>query len=321
MFTDRITRLLRLITLLQTSEPWGADALAQQLEISKRTLYRDLKTLEEAGIPCKSKGGGRYKIQDGFFMQPMSLAPAEVLGLMQLIRFVGQHRERPFHTHALSAIYKLISTVPQDLRETCGQMLSNVSIEPDPKLNESTESEHYTLLQQAVDLGRVCKLSYTAVNGEGEDTFHIEPYLLHHVNRAWYVLGKTDLHGEVRMLKLIRIQQVELLDKKFERPGSYTIQDKLGKAWRLIPEGKEYDVELIFSKRVATNVREVRWHATQRHDILDDGRCVMRFTVDGLREISWWICGYADQVVVNEPKELADMVAKLHRDAAEAYDD
>ena len=284
MLTNRITRLLKLITLLQADVPWAGDALAGQLDISKRTLYRDLKTLEEAGIPCKSKGGGRYKIQDGFFLPPITLAPGEVLGLMQLIRFVGQHRERPFHAHALSAIYKLISTVPQDLRETCSQMLSNVSVEPDPKLNEPTEAAHYTLLQQAVDLGRVCRLTYSAVNGEGTDTFLIEPYLLHHVNRAWYVLGKTDLHNEVRMLKLIRIQSAELLETRFDRPGSYTIEDKLGKAWRLIPEGKEYDIELVFSKRVATNVSEVRWHATQTHEMLDDGRCVMRFTVDGLRD-------------------------------------
>lgn len=320
MLTSRINRLLRLITLLQTSTPWEANPLAQQLGISRRTLYRDLKTLEEAGVPCKAKGGGRYRIQDGFFMKPMSLAPAEVLGLMQLVRFVGQHRERPFYTHALSGIYKLISTVPKDLRETCGQMLSHVSIEPEPKLVSNTESDHYALLQQAVDLHRVCRLTYTAANGEARQQLNVAPYLLHHVNRAWYVLGKTDRYHEVRMLKLVRIEAVELLEKRFERPGSFRIEDKLGKAWRMIPEGKEYDVELIFSRCVATNVSEVRWHATQTSEILSDGRCVMRFTIDGLREISWWVCGYAEQVVVNKPKELAELVATRHRQAAAVYD-
>lgn len=319
MLTNRITRLLRLITLLQTSTPWNAKALSQQLDISTRTLFRDLKTLEEAGIPCKGEGGGRYQIRQGFFMKPMSLSPAEVLGLMQLTRFVGQHRERPYYTHALSAIYKMVSTVPEDLRETCRQMLLNVSIEPDPKLSSQTEAGHFMLLQQAVDLGRVCRLTYGLPGGAREEQFRIEPYLLHHVNRAWYVLGRTDLHKEVRMLKLVRINEVQLLDQKFDRPETYTISDKLGKAWRLIPEGTEHDVELVFSKRVATNVCEVRWHATQSHEILGDGRCVMRFTVDGLREIAWWICGYADQVVVNKPKALAEMVAEMHRDAAAKY--
>jgi predicted DNA-binding transcriptional regulator YafY len=46
----------------------------------------------------------------------------------------------------------------------------------------------------------------------------------------------------------------------------------------------------------------------------------MRFTIDGLREISWWVCGYAEEVVVNKPKELAELVATRHRQAAAVYD-
>jgi len=239
---------------------------------------------------------------------------------MQLTRFVGQHRERPFHAHALSAIYKLITTVDESLRATCGQMLSHISIEPDPKLDVDAEAQHFTQLQRAVDLGQACRVQYAAVNGEGGTTFEIEPYLLHHANRAWYVLGKTDLHKEVRMLKLIRIQKLTLLDRRFARPKSYKIGQKLGNAWKLIPEGKEYNIELVFSAKVATNVSEVRWHGSQSTEVLDDGRCVMRFTVDGLSEIAWWICGYADQVQVRKPKKLGEIVAQMHRDAAKQYE-
>lgn len=319
MASDRVNRLLQLITLLQTRTGWDAKSLARELGVSTRTLFRDLNTLEDAGIPCRSEDGGDYRIQQGFFLPPISLNASEVLGLMQLTRFVGQHRERPFHAHALSAIYKLITTVPEPLRATCGQMLSNISIEPDPKLDKDAESRVFTQLQQSVDLGRACRVSYAAVNGEGENEFEIEPYILHHVNRAWYVLGKTDLHNDVRMLKLVRINELTLLNRRFERPTSYKVSDKLGSAWKLIPEGKEYNIELIFSAKVATNVSEVRWHDSQQAERLDDGRCVMRFRVDGLTEIAWWICGYADQVEVNKPKKLREMVAKMHQDAAAVY--
>lgn len=321
MAGDRVNRLLQLITLLQTRTGWDAKSLARELDISTRTLFRDLKTLEQSGIPCRSDEGGGYRIQRGYFLPPISLSAPEVLGLMQLTRFVGHHRERPFHAHALSAIYKLITNVPEPLRSTCGQMLSHISIKPDAKLDVDAESQHFTQLQQAVDLGRSCRLVYRSVlEGESETVFEIEPYLLHHVNRAWYVLGKTDLHDEVRMLKLIRIKELHLLTKRFERPKGFSIEKKLGQAWRLIPEGKQYKVELEFTARVATNVSEVRWHASQTHEILSDGRCMMRFTVDGLKEIGWWVCGYADQVEVRKPKALRNIVAKLHRDAAAKYE-
>lgn len=321
MPSDRVSRLLNLITLLQTRTGWNSKSLAAELGISTRTLFRDLNTLEQSGIPCRADDGGDYKIQQGFFLQPIALSASEVLGLMQLTRFIGNHRERPFHAHALSAIYKLITTVPEPLRATCGQMLSNISIEPDPKLDSDGEATFFTQLQQAVDMGRVCKVVYAAVNGEGQTTFEIEPYLLHHANRAWYVLGKTDVHQEVRMLKLVRIKELTLLTRPFSRPSSYKISDKLGQAWRLLPEGTVHKIELEFTARVATNVSEVRWHDSQQVEMLDDGRCVMRFEIDGLNEIAWWICGYANQVKVNKPKKLREIVATMHRDAAGQYEE
>ena len=319
MPSDRVSRLLNLITLLQTRTGWDSKSLAAELGVSTRTLFRDLNTLEESGIPCRSEDGGDYRIQHGFFLPPIALSASEVLGLMQLTRFIGHHRERPFHAHALSAIYKMITTVPDPLRATCGQMLANISIEPDPKLDTSAESTYFTQLQQAVDMGRACKVVYASVNGEGQTAFEIEPYLLHHANRAWYVLGKTDVHQEVRMLKLVRIKQLAQLKRPFRRPSNYKISDKLGRAWRMLPEGRVYKIELVFSAKVATNVSEVRWHDSQQVDWLDDGRCIMRFEVDGLNEIAWWICGYADQVEVVKPKKLCEIVVQMHRDAAAKY--
>ncbi|MGB0768514.1 MAG: helix-turn-helix transcriptional regulator, partial [Phycisphaeraceae bacterium] len=186
-------------------------------------------------------------------------------------------------------------------------------------LDTDAESRVFSQLQQAVDLGRACRVTYAAVNGEGEQTFEIEPYLLHHANRAWYVFGRTDLHDEVRMLKLIRVVDLVLTDRRFDRPQPYRASSKLGQAWKLMPEGKVYDIEIEFTARVATNVSEVRWHASQTCETLADGRCVLRFKVDGLNEIAWWVCGYADQALVRKPKKLASLVAKMHGDAARRY--
>ncbi|MFN3165822.1 MAG: helix-turn-helix transcriptional regulator [Phycisphaeraceae bacterium] len=320
MPSDRVNRLLQLITLLQTRTGWDGQSLARELDISTRTLFRDLNTLEQAGIPCRSDDGGGYRIQQGFFLPPVSLSASEVLGLMQLTRFVGQHRERPFHAHALSAIYKLISTVPEPLRSTCGQMLAHINTRPDPKLPDDAEARVFTQLQQSIDLGRACELLYTSPAEDGPLRLQLEPYLLHHANRAWYVLGKTDLHDEVRMLKLIRIESVTMLTRVFDKPRGFTAEQKLGNAWCMIPEGREYTVELEFTPRVARNVSEVQWHPSQSHKLLADGCCVMTFKVDGLNEIAWWVCGYADQVTVRKPKKLREIVARMHQSAAALYD-
>ncbi|MFI4859996.1 MAG: helix-turn-helix transcriptional regulator [Phycisphaerales bacterium JB063] len=320
MASERVYRLLRLITLLQSRTPWSASDLAREMGVSRRTIFRDLNALEEAGMPCHHVEGQGYRLGRSTQLPPMSLNAAEVLGLMQLIKQAGAQRSRPMHAAALSAMYKLISTAPESLRSTCAEMIANVSIRPDAEIAGEAESAYYQTLHRAIAEQRVCQLRYTSpVEGDAmELTFH--PYALHHANRAWYLLGHSPMHDEVRVLKLVRIDKLDLLKKTFTRPRGFSVAQKLGHAWRLIPEGKVHKIELRFTPRVATNVAEVRWHHSQSHEIVNDGSCVMRFEVDGLREIAWWVCGYADQVKVVKPKQLAQLVAEMHQRAAQQYE-
>ena len=149
----------------------------------------------------------------------------------------------------------------------------------------------------------------------------LEPYALHFAARAWYVIGRSRQHREVRIFKLARIRGLEMTGRFFQRPANFKVEDKLGQAWSLIPEGKLYDIELEFSPMVAVNVAEVRWHPSQQQTMLDDGRCRMQFRVDGLGEIAWWLSGYADQVKVVKPVELRRRLRQMHLRAAELCED
>lgn len=315
MGVSRVHRLLRLITLLQSGRPRHADELTEELGISRRTLFRDLNMLEEAGVPYYYEAGVGYRISRTFFLPPISLDVRETMGLMLLGKLAGSQRDRPMVTPGLSAIYKLLSTVPEPIRSACGEMMAHVSVRSGPR-EQGEPAAFYATLQQCLDEGRACRVSYESPVEPEPLEMVVHPYLLHFSDRAWYVLGWTDLHEEVRVLKLGRIRDLAPLDRRFARPRQYRVEDKLGKAWRLIPEGREYDVELEFSAMVGQNVAEVRWHASQEQQMLPDGRCRMRFRVDGLREIAWWICGYADQVAVIGPAALRERVREMHQRAA-----
>ena len=319
MASERVNRLLRLITLLQSRTPRTANDLARELDVSRRTVFRDLNSLGAAGVPCRHVEGQGYRIDKSFYLPPISLSAPEILGLMQLAKATGAQRSRPLHASALSAIYKLISTVPDPIRGACAEMMANVTVNPGAQVDGSAESDHYNTLHKCIAQQTPCTVHYTSPVESGEITFELEPYTLHHANRAWYVLGKTDIHNEVRVLKLVRIAEIELLKRRFTRPKGFSVAQKLGNAWQLIPEGKDYKIELEFTPKVATNVSEVKWHHSQEHEMLVDGRCVMQFEVDGLTEIAWWLCGYADQVKVRKPKALADRVAQMHAQAAAQY--
>lgn len=320
MNTHRVHRLLRLITTLQSGRSRTTGELLAILGVSRRTLFRDLSMLNLAGIPYYHEAGEGYRIGAGFFLPPVSLTVPETLGLMLLGKAAAAQRGQPFTAAAVAAIDKLVSTVPEPIRGACQELLAHVTVAPGkhPAADATAEQERHTLLQRAIDERRACVIGYTSPVAAAVKT-ELEPYALHFVGHAWYVFGRSVTHGEVRVFKLARIQSIEPGGRRFDRPAGWTVASKVGAAWQMIPEGKLYDVELRFTPLLAMNVSEVRWHPSQRHELLPDGSCRMTFRVDGLGEIAWWLCGYADQVTIVKPRALREKVAKMLRAAVQNH--
>lgn len=320
MGSNRIHRLIRLITLLQSGRVSSAKELAENLGISRRTLFRDLNMLELAGIPYYHDPEEGFRISRSFFLPPISLTVPETLGLMLLGKSASSQRHWPLLDAALEAVNKLIATVPEPIRTVCGDLMAQVTVDPGPQAVGHEDPGHYTLLQRCIDEGRVCRIAYKSPDEPEMIQCRLEPYALHFAYRAWYVLGRTDQHQEVRIFKLTRFQQLEALPVVFEKPVRFKVEEKLGRAWQLIPEGRVYRVMLEFTAKVAMNVSEVIWHPSQKHEMLENGACQMSFEVDGLSEIAWWLCGYANQVRVLQPTALRQRVQEMLRAALNQYE-
>jgi predicted DNA-binding transcriptional regulator YafY len=209
--------------------------------------------------------------------------------------------------------------VPEPIRSACLDLMAPVTLSPGPQNHDAAEARYYTTLQRCIDEGRVCTMNYKSPVEPLPIDCRLEPLGVHFAARAWYVLGRTNLHQEVRIFKLARIRRLTPTDRLFPKPKSFRLPQRFRRAWQLNPEGRMHRIELEFSAKVGTNAAEVRWHESQRQRLLPDGRCLMSFHVDGIREIAWWLCGYADQVVVRRPAALRTLLASMHRSAADLY--
>jgi predicted DNA-binding transcriptional regulator YafY len=317
MGVQRIQRLLRLITTLQSGGVRTTGDLMLELGVSRRTLFRDLDAVHQAGIPCHHQPGQGYRMASSFFLPPINLTVPETLGLMLLGKTAAGQARHPMLAPALSAIHKLVATVPDSIRGACADLMGPVTLGGDPHAAGPAEDRHCTTLLRCIDEGRACDLTYQSPIESQPLVCRLEPLGMHFAARAWYVLGRTSLHGkEVRIFKLARIRRLEPTDHMFPARKNFRLPLRFRRAWQLNPEGHMYHVELEFSPKVGTNASEVLWHPSQKHQMLPDGRCRMTFEVDGIREIAWWICGYADQVVIRRPAELRALVASMHLAAA-----
>ncbi len=309
MNNARVLRLLKLITLLRSGRDFVADGLAQELRVSRRTLFRDLKMLEQAGVPYRfDHGNNSYRISDGFFLPPISLSLEESLALLLVTRGFIARQVHPAYQHAVDAALKIESTLPPAMLEHCGAWLSGLSIHWPPASPADAAADVFGKLQRALADSRRVRLHYDSASDGREIELLADPLRLIFMTRGWYLIAMSHHHGEPRTFKIDRVTNVRITDEKFTPDKSFSEKAYFGKAWRMIPEGRLYAIRLCFSPEVAASVEEVQWHPTQSTTRLADGGLLFEAEVDGLREVAPWILGYGDFVEVLGPIELRHMV-------------
>jgi predicted DNA-binding transcriptional regulator YafY len=309
MKTSKISRVVQLLTTLQSGESYAVGDLAKIFGTSRRTVFRDLKELQTVGVPYHYNAKtGSYAINPEFFLPPIDLNLQEALGLLLLVHKASNQIQLPFKNSALLAALKIENNLPVKIRQYCNTTLQNISIRVDPQASINLLDKTFAQLQKAItEKTKVSMQYHSFFEGQIIDV-ELCPYHLMYNRRAWYVLGFSDLHKSVRMFKLNRIRELKSTEKCFVGSESFDLYDFFGRAWSMIPEGKIYNIKLRFLPKVANNVAEVQWHSTQKVTHNRDGSATIEFRVDGLREIAWWILGYGDQVQVLAPKSLQNKV-------------
>lgn len=320
MSTSRVYRLLRLITLLQGTKKYTVGDLAAELEVSRRTIFRDLNMLEMAHIPYyfDSENGG-YRISRHFFLPPVNLTLPEALAMLVLAGRLRGGKQVPLLTHGARAAMKLESALPASITQGVGSVIDRVSVSLHPMSHHEGTEAIFDDLAVAIVQHNVCRMVYISFHEQKQIVTHIHPLRLTFRGRGWYVIAHSTKHREVRTFKLIRIRKLTVTERRFTPPPATDEADDFGDAWSMIPEGKLYDVHLHFERDVASNVAEVWWHRSQRVEFNDDGSIEFHVRVDGLGEISWWILGYGDRVTVVSPTALRGRIATAAAGVAAKY--
>lgn len=300
-------------SLLQSGRIHNADQLADLCEVSRRTIFRDLRALSEGGIPVQYDPARQgYYLPANFFLPPTNFSIDEALSLLVVCYEMGDRDGLPFYVPARTAALKLQSSLnSSNLGTTFKELTRRVHVRLNQRNPLETSEPVYRQLLDSLALRRPVRITYQSLaEGEVIQT-RLSPYSVFFSRRSWYVAGRSSLHREVRLFNVGRIRHLEPLDDSYRIPPRFTIERHLGNAWHLIRERPfGCRVSVRFQKMVAQNVAEVRWHKTQKLKWNRDGTLDFHVTVDGLNEISWWILGYGDQAKVLRPRQLRDLVRR-----------
>ena len=317
---DRLARMLRVVTVLR-GHPDGIrpSEIARRVNVATRTVYRDLRALEEeVGVAVWSEGG-LWGVVGEEFLPALKLTLDEAMAVVLSARLMVRYVDK-YDPDLAAAFEKLEEVLPRPLAEHVERTLDVLAQHP----RDAAFSEHVHRLTRAWAERRVVSLDYEPARYAPESAARraiVHPYLIEPSlqTHALYLIGWDETRGAVRTFKIERIRDVSVTPRTFDPPEPGLLEKDLRRAWDIIADQAPTDVVLRFDAAVASRVAETTWHPTQRLEPAPDGTLIFRATVAGSIEIRLWILSWGDAVEVLEPTDLRADVAATIRRAMDRY--
>ena len=220
----RADRLFQIIQILRRStQPVTAAALAQELEISKRTVYRDVADLMGQRVPIEGEAGLGYLLAADYDMPPLMLTSDEIEAVMLGAQWVAGRSDKILSNAARDVVAKIAAVVPERLRP----YIVEPSVGAKPRIGEAEERVDTSMLRSAIRTGVKLRLRYRSEAGE-ESERTVWPVILGYAETTRLLVAWCEMRQNFRHFRTDRIIEAEMLD---ERNGLR--QGELRRRWQL----------------------------------------------------------------------------------------
>lgn len=218
--TKRLSRLTAILTQLQTKRLLTATQLADKFSVSIRTIYRDIRALEQAGVPIITEDGKGYTLMEGYRVPPVMFTEAQANALITAEQLVLKNKDTSFIKDYTEAVEKIKSVLKYSIQDKANLLSERTRF--DQNINRERNSNNLSDLQFALTNFRLTKIEYT--NEQDKTTTRlIEPFALLSTEN-WLLVAYCRLRKEFRFFRLDRIKKMQVLTDKFE-PHGMTLQE------------------------------------------------------------------------------------------------
>jgi predicted DNA-binding transcriptional regulator YafY len=219
--TKRISRLTAIITQLQTKRLVTASELASKFSVSVRTIYRDIRALEQAGIPIYVEEGKGYSIMEHYRLAPVMLTEREANALITAEQLVLNNKDSSFIKDYSEAIDKIKSVLIGNVKDKANLLSERTQFKQIKNIERS--SNNLSALQFALTNFFLTRIEYTS-EANKTTSRTIEPFALLSTRENWLLVAWCRLRQEFRYFRLDRIRKLEVLSERFP-PHDMTLQE------------------------------------------------------------------------------------------------
>lgn len=301
-------RLLRLLSLLQSRRIWQGPELARELEVTERTVRRDMEKLRSLGYPVQATAGvaGGYRLSAGARLPPLLLDDGEALAVAFGLRSAAVGSVAGMEQAALRALDKLGKVMPERLRRRVSAL--NEAFVAAPFRGPQADPDTLTQLVTACEERRLSRFAYEDGKGQRSERA-VEALGVVHTLARWYLVCWDRMRSDFRTFRVDRITQLVLDTERF-RPRSLPDGDLASYVSRAIQGNSrpiQATVELLAP---LSEVRACLPPSAGTLTALDESRCLLRAGEYSYSHLAFYLGTMEVEFIVHEPPELIEAMAR-----------
>ena len=207
---NRLDRLTAILTHLQSKRLIKAQELATRFEISLRTVYRDIRALEEAGVPVIGEAGMGYSLVDGYRLPPVMFTKEEAMSFLVAEKMLEKVADRDSSKNFSTAMFKIKSVLKNAEKDVLDKMASQVEvIRKKYSLHASGNDHVLQSILNSLSEKKVLSIRYTTFEEEKTSIRDVEPVGVFYAFEQWYLIGWCRLRTDYRTFRLDRISEIK----------------------------------------------------------------------------------------------------------------
>ena len=211
---SQLSRLIAILTQLKSKRLLTASELSKKYDVSVRTIYRDIRKLEEAGVPVTTIEGRGYSLMDGYSVAPVQFTEKQANALITAEHLINQTKDVSFVEDFNDALTKIKSVFRTSIQEKSELLQSKIHVF-NPTY-ENISSNALSEIQLAITNFNFTEINYCKVNDTDSSFRKIEPYAMYSTNYKWILIAWCHLRQDYRAFRIDRIQHFKILQETFE---------------------------------------------------------------------------------------------------------
>ena len=305
---NRIDRLAAILIQLQSRSLVKAQDIAKKFSISLRTVYRDVKALEEAGVPVIGEAGTGYRLMDGYKLPPVMFNMDEATALLTASKLVQSKTDAGISKHFTAALDKIRAILRHSEKDHIEEIDDHIAVMTHPSIVHQPKAElHLQAILKAIGSSSVIEINYTSVEKNESTRRKVEPVGIYYLGNHWYLIAFCRMRKDYRNFRTDKISQLSItaeVNSKIHPPLQSFIS-------QMSADRQVIKIIIDVEPGIVKYLGEQKYYNGFVKEEKAGDYIRMTFLSGSLMGFSRWFMLYGDHAKIVEPAELNDMVSRI----------